>query len=273
MRITREEIRVCIVRVGGTNCDSETKRAFDDLGARAEIIHLNEIVRKRNLLDFDALVIPGGFSHGDHVRAGAILGKEIMVKLDESLKEFVRDERPILGICNGFQVLVEMGLLPGFEGVSRYPEAALATNIPIGYRCAWVYVKHENSGRCIFTRKLRKGKVLRIPVAHAEGRFTFAKEREKESLKRLYDNDQLVFRYCGERGRYAEGEYPINPNGAFHDIAGISSPTGTIFGLMPHPERAYYGWQLPDWTRREVISQYGDGRLIFESMVEYLEDR
>ena len=269
----REDARVCIVRVGGTNCDSETKRAFDDLGVRAEIVHLKDMVRRGNLLEYDALVIPGGFSHGDYVRAGAILAKEMVVKLGESLKQFARDGRPILGICNGFQVLVEMGLLPGFEGISKYPEAALATNIPIGYRCAWVHIKHENLGRCIFTRKVPKARVLRIPVAHAEGRFTFAKESEKEYLKRLYDNDQLVFRYCDERGGHAEGKYPASPNGAFHDIAGICDPTGTVFGLMPHPERAYYGWQLPDWTRRETISEYGDGRLIFESMVEYLEKK
>ena len=92
-------------------------------------------------------------------------------------------------------------------------------------------------------------------------------------MKRLCDNDQLVFRYCDETGTHAEGKYPISPNGAFHDIAGICDSTGTIFGLMPHPERAYYGWQLPDWTRRETVSQYGDGRLIFESMVEYLVEK
>jgi len=269
----RENIRVCILRVGGTNCDSETKRAFDDLGVRADVVHLNELVKGENLLDYSALVIPGGFSHGDYVRAGAILAKEILVKLGESLKRFVREERPILGICNGFQVLVETGLLPGFEGFGEYPEAALATNNPVGYRCAWVYIKHENSGRCVFTRKIPKGGVLRMPVAHAEGRFVFSKEREREYLKKLYDNDQLVFRYCDETGRYAEGEYPANPNGAFHDIAGICDPTGMILGLMPHPERAYYGWQLPDWTRGESVLKYGDGRLIFESVVEYLEGR
>jgi phosphoribosylformylglycinamidine synthase I len=269
----REDIRVCIMRVGGTNCDAETKRAFDDLGVRTEIVHLNELAQKRNLLDYSALVIPGGFSHGDYVRAGAILAKGIMVKLGKSLKEFVREERPILGICNGFQVLVEMGLLPGFEGIGRYPEAALATNNPIGYRCAWIYIKHENAGKCVFTRKVPKDKVLRIPVAHAEGRFIFSKEREKPYLNRLYDNDQLVFRYCDRAGEYAEGEYPINPNGAFHDIAAICNPNGTILGLMPHPERAYYSWHLSDWTRRESISKYCDGRLIFESMVEYLEEK
>ncbi len=269
----KEDIRICVMRVGGTNCDSETKGAFDDLRVRADIVHLNEIAKKGSLLDYNALVIPGGFSHGDYVRAGAILAKEITVKLGKSLKEFVREERPILGICNGFQVLVEMGLLPGFNAIGRYPEAALATNIPIGYRCAWVNIKHENFGRCVFTQKIPKDRVLRIPVAHAEGRFIFSKEAEKENLKRLYEKDQLVFRYCDEAGRYAEGEYPINPNGAFHDIAGICDPNGTILGLMPHPERAYYGWQLPDWTKRETVSKYGDGRLIFESMVEYLEER
>jgi phosphoribosylformylglycinamidine (FGAM) synthase-like amidotransferase family enzyme len=92
-------------------------------------------------------------------------------------------------------------------------------------------------------------------------------------LKRLYDNDQLVFRYCDENGEYADGRYPVNPNGAFHDIAGICDPSGTIFGLMPHPERAYYGWQLPDWTRKERVPRYGDGKLILKSMVEYLRKK
>jgi len=269
----REEIRVCIMRVGGTNCDEETKRAFEDLGVKAETIHLNEIVKKRNLHNYSALVFPGGFSYGDYIRAGAIWAKGALAKLGYDLKEFVEDERPVLGICNGFQVLVEAGLLPGFNGISERPDAALATNIPLGYRCSWVYVKHENSGSCIFTRKIRRGNVLRIPVAHAEGRFIFSKESEKKYLKKLYDNDQLIFRYCNEMGEYPNGKYPTNPNGASRDIAGICDPSGTIFGLMPHPERAYYGWQLPDWTKRVTIPKYGDGKLIFESLVEYLTKR
>lgn len=266
----KDEIRVCIARVGGTNCDAETKRAFDDLGVRADIVHLNEIVGKGNLLGYSALVFPAGFSYGDYVRAGAIWAKGIVAKLGRALKSFFEEERPILGICNGFQVLVEAGFLPGFEGVSEYPEAALATNTPLGYHCVWVYVKNENSSNCVFTQKISKGKVLRIPVAHAEGRFAFSKEKEGDHLKRLYDNDQLVFRYCHENGEYAKGRYPMNPNGAFHDIAGICNPSGTVFGLMPHPERAYYGWQLPDWTKKESVPKYGDGRLVFESMVEHL---
>jgi len=268
-----EEIRVCVMRVGGTNCDAETKRAFTELGAKAEVVHLNEIVKKDSLLDYNALVFPGGFSYGDYVRAGAIWATGTLTKFRKDLKRFVDEGRPILGICNGFQVLVEAGLLPAFEGISEYPEATLATNIPIGYNCRWVYLKHENSGRCLFTQKIPKDKVLRIPVAHGEGRFLFSKEKENRFLKQLYDNDQLVFRYCNKEGEYADGEFPVNPNGAFHDIAGICNPTGTVFGLMPHPERAFYGWQLPDWTKTETVPEYGDGKQVFESMVEYLTKR
>ena len=268
-----EEIRVCVMRVGGTNCDAETKRAFTELGAKAEVVHLNEIVKKDSLLDYNALVFPGGFSYGDYVRAGAIWATGTLTKLRKDLKLFVDEGRPILGICNGFQVLVEAGLLPAFKGISEYPEATLATNIPIGYNCRWVYLKHENSGRCLFTQKIPKDKVLRIPVAHGEGRFLFSKEKENRFLKQLYDNDQLVFRYCNKEGEYADGEFPVNPNGAFHDIAGICDPTGTVFGLMPHPERAFYGWQLPDWTKTESLPEYGDGKQVFESMIEYLKKR
>jgi len=266
----REEIRVCILRVGGTNCDAETKRAFTDLGVKAEVVHFNELLRKKNLLDYQLLVFPGGFSYGDYVRAGAIWAKWFMAKLGRDLKEFVKEERPILGICNGFQVLVEAGLLPGFNGISDQPQAALATNFPPGYNCRWVYLKNENSSKCAFTWKIPRGKVLRIPVAHSEGRFLFPKEKEEEYLRELYENGQLVFRYCLENGEYAEGRYPANPNGSFHDIAGICDPTGKIFGLMPHPERAYYGWQLPDWTKKMEPPLQGDGKLIFQSITEYL---
>jgi phosphoribosylformylglycinamidine synthase len=269
----REEIKTCILRVGGTNCDAETQTALEALGVQAEIVHANEVVKRRNLLDYDALVFPGGFSFGDYVRAGAIWAKWLAAKLGRELKAFVDDGRPILGICNGFQVLVEAGLLPAFEGIAPYPEAVLATNHPPGYNCRWIYLKHESRGKCVFTSKIPKGKVLRMPVAHAEGRFLFPKEKEKKFLERLYENDQLVFRYCDRDGNYAEGAYPINPNGSFHDIAGICNPEGTVFGLMPHPERAFYWWQQPDWTRQMLMPFYGDGKLIFESLITYLEKK
>jgi phosphoribosylformylglycinamidine synthase len=266
----RDEARVCVIRVGGTNCDQETHRAFADLGVRADVIHLNDIVKRKSLLDYHALVFPGGFAYGDYVRAGAILAKAFVVKLGKDLKQFAAEERPIMGICNGFQILVEAGLLPAFDGPSTLPEACLATNVPVGYRCMWVHLKHENKGKCAFTRKIKNTTLLHIPIAHAEGRFIFDTKKQDQHLKRLYENDQLVFRYCTEEGEYADGKFPTNPNGALHDVAGICDMTGTIFGLMPHPERAYFGWQQPDWTKRQRIQEYGDGRLIFESVVDYL---
>jgi phosphoribosylformylglycinamidine synthase I len=262
-----------VLRVGGTNCDAETRRSFKQLGVQAEVLHVNELVNRRNMLEYNALVFPGGFSYGDYVRAGAIWAKWIVAKLGRELNKFVDDQRPILGICNGFQVLVEAGLLPAFEGVSLHPEAALATNHPPGYNCRWINLKHENRGKCAFTWKIPKGKVLRVPVAHGEGRFIFGKEKEKRCLEKLYDNDQLVFRYCNNSGTYADGVFPTNPNGSFHDIAGICNSEGTVFGLMPHPERAFHRWQQPDWTRQKDMPEAGDGKLIFESLVSYLEKK
>jgi len=266
----REEITACVVRVGGTNCDAETKRAFEDIGAKAEIVHLNDLRRQGNLMDYHVLVFPGGFSYGDYVRAGAILARSAVAQLGGALKRFAKEERPILGICNGFQVLVEAGLLPGFDRQNKPPEAALAPNVPIGYHCMWVNLRHDNKGKCVFTAKVKKNAILRIPVAHGEGRFLFEKNKQDRQLERLCENDQLVFRYCGENGEDAYGRFPVNPNGSLHDIAGICDPSGTIFGLMPHPERAHYGWQQSDWTRKSEPDKYGDGRLIFESVVEHL---
>jgi phosphoribosylformylglycinamidine synthase len=243
------------------------------LGVKVEIVHFNELAKNQNLLDYDALVFPGGFSYGDYVRAGVIWAKSLVARLGAQLREFVGEERPVLGICNGFQVLIEAGLLPAFGGLSDYPEAVLAPNIPSGYNCRWICIRHEDKGKCVFTRKIPKGAVLRIPVAHSEGRFLFPKEKESKFLDKLYGNDQLVFRYCNADGTAAGGRYPANPNGAFHDIAGICNCSGTVFGLMPHPERAYFGWQQPDWTIKEFLPEFGDGRLVFESMIEFLTRR
>jgi phosphoribosylformylglycinamidine synthase I len=266
----REEVRVCVMRVGGTNCDAETQRAFQELGVEAEVLHVNELIKQGNLLDYNVLVFPGGFSFGDYVRSGVIFARSLSAKLGKEIDTFVDEGRPILGICNGFQILVEYGLLPGFEGTSAYPEATLTTNVPQGFKCRWIHLKNENKGKCAFTNKIPVGKVLRMPIAHGEGRFLFPVEKEQKLLQKLIDNDMMVFRYCDENGEVADGTYPANPNGAFHDIAGICNREGTIFGLMPHPERAMYWWQQPDWTRQTQIAQYGDGKLVVESLLEYL---
>ena len=264
------EIKVCVMRVGGTNCDAETQRAFRELGVQAETVQVSDLIKRHNLLDYNVLVFPGGFSFGDYVRSGVMFARHLSAQLSKEIEMFVDEGRPILGICNGFQILVEYGLLPGFEGISAYPEATLTTNEPQGFKCQWVYLRQENRGKCVFTNKIPAGKAIRLPIAHGEGRLLFPKEKEQAVLNRLVDEDMLVFRYCTKDGKTADGKYPANPNGSFYDIAGICNREGNIFGLMPHPERAMYWWQQPDWTRQQQMLQYGDGKLIFQSIIDKL---
>jgi phosphoribosylformylglycinamidine synthase len=262
-----KDLKVCIMRVGGTSCDVETARAFQELGVQAEIKHINEIVKHDNLLDYSLLVFPGGASFGDNIRSGAIFARTLNVKLGKQMKQYIDENRPILGISNGFQTLIEYGLLPGLEGISQHPEATLTTNIPYGFKCKWVYLKNENKGKCLFTNKIPQDKILKIPIAHSEGCLLFPIEKTKQTLQKLIDNDMIVLRYCNENGTPANQTYPANPNGTYHDIAGICNKDGTIFGLMPQPERAMYWWQEPDWTTKTHTTPYSDGKLIFENII------
>lgn len=257
--------------MGGTNCDIETRRTVNDFEkVTSEIVRINQLGGEKKLSDYDCLIIPGGFSYGDHIRAGAVFANRLKTMLREDLKNFAEQGGAILGICNGFQVLVETGLLPGFEKMSEFPTAALAINESAKYECRWVYIKNENDGNCLFSQDIEGGRKLFIPIGHKEGRFILPGEKKETILKKLYKNDQIVFRYCDKEGNYAGGSYPENPNGSFHDIAGICNPEGNIFGLMPHPERAYLSFHLPDWTEKRNTSEYGDGRLIFKSMIDSL---
>jgi phosphoribosylformylglycinamidine synthase len=250
-------MKVCVMRAPGTNCDEETKLALEASGLKAEIVHVN-MLDSRPV--YEAMVVPGGFSYGDHIRAGSVLAK----KTERILYAYADAGRPILGICNGFQVLVEAGLLPGWE--RGCPQVALGTNDSARYECRWVYLRLEKS-KNIFTAGLEEGKVLHLPVAHSEGKFLL---RSREDFERLVRRGQLVFRYSDREGRIAGGKYPLNPNGSQFDIAGICDSTGTIFGLMPHPERAYWGWQLVGWEEgREV----GDGKIIFDALASFLRGK
>ncbi len=274
MRI--EDIKVCILRIEGTNCEQETYESFKRLGAKPKMVHLKQLTstdirenERRKLSDFQILMIPGGFASGDYIRAGAIFAARMKSKLSQQLVNFVENGHPMGGICNGFQVLVELGLLPAFGKImSRYPEAVLATNASDRFECRPTLLKHENSGRCAFTNKIPKGKVILAPCAHAEGQFLFTKEKEKELLSQLIDNDQIVFRYVDENGEYAG--YPWNPNGSLYNIAGICNNEGNVFGMMPHPERVFYRYTHPDWVRQNEHDWVGDGRAVFESVLDYV---
>jgi phosphoribosylformylglycinamidine synthase len=257
----------CVLRAPGTNCDIETKYALEHFGCRAEVVHVNRFLEdKKDLSDYSGLVIPGGFSFGDHIRSGAILGKIVANKLGSEITKMASVGKPILGICNGFQVLVESGILPGFNGGALKSQAALGTNTSSKFEDRWVHLRNENRGNCIFTKGV-KG-LTRMPVAHAEGKFILPLERETEYLNYLEERDQIAFCYATDVGELAKGEYPANPNGSIADIAGICDPSGVVMGMMPHPERAFHRITYPDWTRSSA-EDIGDGYLLFKNMVEY----
>jgi phosphoribosylformylglycinamidine synthase len=270
-----EDIKVCILRIEGTNCEQETFESFKRLGAKPEMVHLKQFtssdIRKderRKLSDYQILMIPGGFSSGDYIRAGAIFAARMKSKLSDQLVDFIENGFSIGGICNGFQVLVELGLLPAFgKTMSKLPEAVLTTNESDRFECRPALLKHENSGKCVFTRKIPKERVIIAPCAHAEGKFLFPAEKKDEGLKRLIENDRIVFRYVDENGDYAG--YPWNPNGSLNNIAGICNEEGNVFGMMPHPERVFYRYTHPDWMRGNERDWVGNGRAVFESVMEY----
>ncbi len=261
-----DEIRVAVIRIEGTNCEEETVNAFKECGVFAEAVHLkqfySDMIRdeeQRTFSDYTCIVIPGGFSAGDYVRAGAIFSARLKSVLSKDLEEFIKQGYPVLGICNGFQVLAELGALPGFDEdkpLSDKPEMALSINDSGKFECRPCFLMHENRGKCVFTWKIGKRDIVMFPIAHAEGKVTFPAEKEQEYIETLKQNDQIVFRYVDPNGNYAG--YPWNPNGSVYNIAGICNVTGNVLGMMPHPERAF-------WYPNK------QGKALFESVVEYMK--
>ena len=274
--LKNKDIKIAILRIEGTNCEQESYDAFKRLGASPEFVHLKQLLNidcdkneKRDIFQYQCLMVPGGFSAGDYIRAGAIFAARIKSKLQNDLIEFVKQEYPILGVCNGFQVLTELGLLPGIDTIATpFPDSCLNINDSNRFECRPTLLKHENNGKCVFTSKIPKGDVLLIPSAHAEGKLLFPLDKQEEYLKKLEKNDQIVFRYVDPDGKYAG--YPWNPNGAVFNIAGICNHIGNVFGMMPHPERTFYKHQHPDWTKTGLNNNLGDGRAVFESVLDYI---
>ena len=252
---------VLILRTAGTNCDYETNYAFELTGANTSLIHINQLIAgQTQIMDYQIMAIPGGFSYGDDIAAGILLANEIKYKLTDQLVAFVESGRLILGICNGFQVLVRAGLLPGLD-VKFAQQATLAMNSSSKFECRWVDL-HIQNGPCVFTQGLKSQ--IYLPVAHAEGRFMAS----NAILNRIESNRQIVFRYVSHNG--CAPEYPDNPNGAERHIAGVCDPSGRILGMMPHPERFLTRFNHPRWTREDLPNE-GDGLGIFRNAVDYAE--
>jgi phosphoribosylformylglycinamidine synthase I len=243
--------RVLVLSGYGINCERETKRAFDIVGGDAEVVHVNDLISKeRKLEDYQILVFPGGFSYGDDTGSGNAMASKIRLNLWDELMEFVNSGKLVLGICNGFQILVNLGLLPATGGEYGKRRAALSFNNSTKYECRWVDLK-VNDKRCVFAKGIDR---LHVPVAHGEGKF-FAEEGVLDDLER---NDQVVFRYCLRDGSPADGMFPFNPNGATRDIAGICDESGRVLGMMPHPERAVLSANSPDFQKeKEKLKRMG----------------
>ena len=251
-----------LVRTAGTNCDRETAHAFERAGAACELMHVNRLLADgKRLREFDIMAIPGGFSYGDDIAAGKIQANEMRLGLGDELHGFVGAGRLIIGICNGFQVLVKMGILPNLSGLNRQ-EVSLAWNSSNRFEDRWVYLKAV-TGKCPF---VTQGQILHLPIAHAEGRFA---TRDAGVAQALEGSGQIVLQYCDADGN--PGPYPVNPNGSALDVAGICDPTGRVFGLMPHPERHIFGYQHPRWTR-EGLKDDGDGMQVFRNALRYAAD-
>jgi len=255
-----KKVRVCVLRTAGTNCDKETAFAFKAAGAETELVHVNRLIgREKQLEDYQILAFPGGFSYGDDIAAGKILANELKCKLSKQLKDFVAQGKLIIGICNGFQILVKAGLLPGNEDFAQ--EASLITNDSAKFEDRWTYLRTPRQ-KCVWAKNLPQ--VIYLPVAHGEGKFVV---KDKTILERLRRNQQIVFQYCNKQGDLSG--YPDNPNGAVENIAGICDVTGRVLGLMPHPERHQLSVQHPRWAGERKNKKSGDGRQIFKNGVDY----
>lgn len=257
------KVKTLVLRTAGSNCDYETVHAFQHVGSEVRLVHINQIVAgKIKLAEFQILTIPGGFTYGDDISAGKILANELKYKLTDQLKSFIQSGKLIIGICNGFQVLVKAGLLPEISLTNGKQNVTLTNNDSGKFEDRWIYMKPV-SKKCVFTNGIEK--IVYYPVAHAEGKFI---PKDDWVLQQLKANDQIVFQYTNPKGNLAD--YPWNPNGSVENIAGICDPSGRVFGLMPHPERHFHPTHHPRWTH-EGLQEQADGVMIFKNAVEYIE--
>ena len=252
-----------ILRTAGTNCDAETAYAFELAGARTESLHINRLLAEPQLMQrYQLLAVPGGFSYGDDIAAGRILANQIAHHLHDAFCGFVEAGKPIIVICNGFQVLVKTDLLPG-PIAGRSGQLCTLTNNDCGrFVDRWVHLSPRGQ-RCIWTRGLEGS--IELPIAHGEGKFVPADDSVRQAL---WDSGQVALVYAKDDGQAAGGQIPQNPNGSIDDIPGVCDESGLVFGLMPHPERHVDRTQHPAWTRNRRTE--GQGLQIFKNAVTHV---
>lgn len=267
--------KVIIIAGYGINCEEESKHAFELAGAEANIVHINDLIAKKDSLEnYQILMFPGGFSYGDDTFSGNAFANRVKNNLWNELQEFIQAGKLILGVCNGFQVMTNLGLFStdGKEYGKRVN--ALVANETNRYECRWANIAIDQTTNCVFTKGLTQND---MPIAHGEGNFYCT----DEMLQTLKANNQVVFRYVHSDGTAANREFPTNPNGAIDDIAGICDKSGKILGLMPHPERALYTINRPDFHQmkeeykregKELAELYMPNLTIFKNAVNYVKE-
>ena len=259
--------RVLILHATGTNRDREAAQACELAGGSAEIVHVNQLRDGlRQLADYQMLILPGGFSYGDDLGAGRLWASDLGHLLRDQVGTFISAGKPVIGICNGFQALVKSGFLPGLDGEGNGVHATLTRNASNRFECRWVWLAPDPDSPCVFTQGLQEP--IYCPVAHGEGRFV---PRDETVRCTLEAQGLVAVRYApSAAARLGDGPaacaYPDNPNGSVADIAGICNATGTVFGLMPHPEDHIFPEQHPRWSRGERGNL---GLALFENGIRY----
>jgi len=257
-----EQVKALVLRAAGINCDMETAYALELAGAHVQRTHINRIMETPSILDgCQIMVFPGGFSYGDDVAAGKILANQIIHHLYDVVAKFIENGKLVLGICNGFQVLVKAGILGNMDG-SAEQSVTITYNDSGKFEDRWVYLS-PGTDKCVFITPEER---IYLPVAHGEGKVLCSGE---SILERLKSNGNIAFRYVDADGNF--GGFPVNPNGSLDSIASLTDDTGRILGLMPHPERFIKSTQHPHWTRLQD-KKTPDGIGLFNNAVRYVKE-
>lgn len=265
-------IKALVLTGYGLNCDHETAYCFECAGAEATRVHINSLIDGTvNLSDFQILTFVGGFSWGDDHGAGVIQAVRLKTNIGDKILQFVENGNLVLGICNGFQTLVNLGLLPGINGDYKTRSVALTFNDCGNFRDDWVSLKINKKSPCVFTQGFSS---VEFPIRHGEGKFY----SDTDTVRMLFDNQQIVMQYAMPDGTLADGTFPFNPNGSIKDIAGICDSTGRVFGLMPHPEAYNHVTNHPNWIRlfeknkrdgKPFQKDIPEGIKLFQNAVKY----
>ena len=261
-------VKTIIITGYGVNCEAESSHAWRLAGAEPQLVHINDLIETPDrLADFDVLMFIGGFSYGDHMTSGHVFARRVRHHLESALADFIAAGKLVMGVCNGFQVMTKLGLLPGLAGEYFEPKAALIQNDCGCFQNYWVELGFEPNSPCVFTRGIER---MPLPIRHGEGKLFVA---DQTVLDAIESQGCVACRYIDPADGRPTQKYPANPNGSVNAIAGLCDPSGRVFGLMPHPEAYLFPENHPNWDMQKiegVLPEYGLGLQLLSNAVEYI---